>query len=528
MNIQTEQLENHTARLTVEIANDRLEDAKKKAAKKIARQVNIPGFRRGKAPYHVLVQAGLEPQILNEAIDELSQDIYRESLEHAEVDPYGPGSFEDFNLEETPTFVYTVPLQPTVELSDYRSVRVDYEDPEVTEDELERAMKRLQQQQAEVEESEGPVEVGNRVTLDIHSTFADDPAEATAEETADAAEAEEGEEAEADNVPKKGDNFIHEHNARVDLDPDAEPVLPGFIDEVVGANVDDELDFELTVPADYPEYEDIAGRKIQFNVVVQKVETVKLPELDDELAAKITEEEEDGPLTLEQLQERVHENLYNQKLERYREQYVTRVLDEIVGMSEFKFPEMMIEEQIDGMLQDFDQRLRQQGMSLETFRTLTGRTDEEIRADYRDPAIQSIQRTLTMRELVVEEQLDVTDAEIDGRIDEMMAQFGEQAAQIRGMFDTPQMRSNLANELLQQAVLDRIIAIARGEEVPEPGSAPAPAAEVETATEAEEAEEATDAAEDSPAAEVEPEADAVEADANTDEAAPDEEGKTAD
>jgi trigger factor len=99
LNIQTEQLDNHTARFTVEVEQERLDLAKRNAARKIAKQVRIPGFRKGKAPYHILIQNGLESQILNDAIENLSQDIYRDTLEQSDISPYGPGAFEVFKLE---------------------------------------------------------------------------------------------------------------------------------------------------------------------------------------------------------------------------------------------------------------------------------------------------------------------------------------------------------------------------------------------------------------------------------------------
>jgi trigger factor len=472
LNVQTEHLEtDHRARMTVKIDDQRLEKAKKQAARKIAKQVNIPGFRRGKAPYRVLIQNGLGQHILEDALEELSQDIYREIIQDSELEPYGPGTFENFEYEEeVPTFTYTIPLQPEATLGDYRSVRLEFEEPEVTDEELDRAMKRLRQQEALVEESQHPVKVGDRVTVDLHSTFADDPPEDVAEAESDEDEADD----EENEPPIKGATFIHEEETAFDLDPDDEPILPGFIENLIGAEVDEERDFQLTVPDDPDDDEDfyagIEGRLIDVNVIIEKIETVTLPELNDDFAARITENEEDGPLTLLELRVRMREQLYERKLENAKDQYANDVLSEIVEMSEFAFPEVMVEEQIDAMLKDFDQRLRQQGMSLESFMSLTGRDEDDLKADYREPAINGIKRTLVMREVIETEGLSVTNDMVDERIDKMVAQFGEQAAQIRSMFDTPQMRTNIMNEALQDMVTERIIAIARGEEIPEPGA----------------------------------------------------------
>lgn len=453
MKFQTEHLENHTARFTVELDVERFETAKQKAARKIAKQVNIPGFRKGKVPYSVLVRNGLEGHIVNEAIEELTQDVYREALEQSDVEPYGPGSFDDVQFAEeavAPTFIFSVPLQPVVKLGDYRAIRKDYEQPEVTEDMVDEAMENLREREAVVEPSEEPAEVGNRVSLDIHATFADD-----APETDDEAAAQ----------PEKGAMFLHEHDAAYTLNPENEPVLPGFIDEIVGAKAEDELDFELTIPADDEEYEDIAGRKIAFNMVVNKVEKITLPELDDEFAQRVTAEDEEGPFNLEQLREKMQESLKEQLEARAKDAYASEVIDEIVEMSEFSYPEAMIEDQIEDMIKDLGQRLQQQGISLDVFYNITGKSEDELKVEYREPAENSIKRSLILREVLGNESITITEEEINARLDEMVAQFGEQAEQIRAMFDTPRMRESILNDMLQAALIDRIVAIAKGEEI---------------------------------------------------------------
>ncbi len=488
MNIQTEHLENHTARLTVEIGEDRLEKAKRAAAKKIAKQVNIPGFRKGKAPYNIILRNFGEATVINEAVEDLSQDVYREMMEQqAEaIQPYGPGAWEDFKLEPSPTFIYTVPLQPTVELGDYREVRLDYEEPEVDDETVDRAMERMREQEALVEESNQPIVSGNRVTLDIHSEFADESPEDAAdedeaEEAADAAdedagdngESEESGESEAETstedekpVYEKGDQFIHEHDAVVTLNPDEEPVLPGFIAALEGAAIDEEREFELDVPADSEDYEDIAGRKIHFNVTVKKIEVVTLPELNDELAARITEEDDDGPLTLLELRVRMRNQLQEEMERRAKDEYAGKVLDEIVEGATVAYPDLMVEEQVESMLRDLDQRLRQQGMPLETYVQVTGQSMDDVKEQYRDPAINSLKRSLVMGELSRVEEITVKDAQIDVRIDEMLVQFGEQAEGLRSVFDTPQMRDNIANDLLTGNVLERLVLLGRGMEIP--------------------------------------------------------------
>jgi trigger factor len=462
LNVQTEHLEDHTARMTVEVDPERLDRAKQSAAREISKRVRIPGFRKGKAPYRILVQNGLEGEIIRDAVSTLGQEVYREMLDAAEVEPYGPGALEDFELEPAVIFTYSVPLQPTVTLGDYRSVRVDYEDPEVTDEMVDSTMKMFQEQEALVEESSQPAAMGNRVTLDIHSEFADDAPEAVASAGAD--DAEEGDE--QSKSPGMGDTFLHEHDAQVTLDETDDPVLPGFSKMIVGANAGDDVEFELVVPEDDPDYAgEIQGRTIKFSVTVNKVEIVTLPELNDDLAARITKDE-DEPLSLLELRVRTRENIKRNLDQQTREAYANQVLDKIINGASIAYPDMMVEEQIESMLEDLQERLSQRGISLDLYMGVTGKTKEDLQAEYRPQAEESIKRALVFRELINAENIEVAESDIEARIEDMMTEFGgeRQDASIRSMIDNPQMRSMMRSSLLQQRATDRIVAIGKGEE----------------------------------------------------------------
>ena len=497
MNIQTERLEDQTARVTVEIDTERLDTAKQKAAQQISRKVNIPGFRKGKVPYRVLLNYVGEAAILEDAVELLSQEVYKEVLPQTDLIPYGPGVLTDVQSESLPpTFIYVVPLEPTVDLKDYRSIRSPYEEPEVTDKDVNGAMKNLQEQNAVVEESQQPAALNNRVTLDLHSYILNDHKEAEAEVEADesddeAAETtdehdhdeavemtdehdhdhEEGEhdhdhEHERDHQhdnEDEGTPYIHEHDMQLILDEDDEP-QPGFNAEIVGANVGDSREFVLTFPDDAEEYEDMAGKTVRYYVDVKKIESLTLPELTDDFAARVTKDDE-KPLSLLELRIRARENLKTTLDENYRNEYMRKTLDEIVNQADIKFPEAMVADQVDRFLQDFDQRLRQQGITLQDYMKIYQKTPQNMYDDYRDASEQTVRRSLVLRELADAEQLEVTEAGVDAQIEKLVGQFGEdQRDTIRQMFlSQPNMRDSVRSDLLRDAVLDRIIAIAKGE-----------------------------------------------------------------
>lgn len=454
MNIQTERLDNHMARLTVEVEPDRWNSAKQTAARKLSQRLSIPGFRKGKAPYNVVLRYVGEPAIIEDAIEILGNDIYRSALDEAAIEPYTTGSLEDFRLEPAPTYVFSVPLQPEVKLNDYRSIRLEYTAPEITDEDVNQAMTRLQREEAVVEESSRPATVGDRVTADVHANFADGPEPDEADETEDVDE--------AARVPRKGDVFAHQHQAVLDLDPNNEPFLPGFIDALIGAESGSTVEFELSVPETEEYSEEARGRKVNFSVEIAKIENVTLPELNDELAARITKEEE-KPLTLLELRMRVRENMEKQALDQANRDYANQVLDQAVDQAEMAYPEAMVKDRIEEMLKDLDSNLRQQGISLEDYLRITSTERSTVEEQYRANAEQSVRRSLALGEVIVQERLIVTAEEVAARINDMIASFGDSGERLRSLIDTPRQRESLASNVLYEKVMDRLAAIGKGE-----------------------------------------------------------------
>ena len=469
MNVQTDRIDNHKAQFTIEIELEKLDEAKRKAAKKIAKQVRIKGFRKGKAPYRIISQYVGEAAILEEAVELLGNDIYKHALDESKVEPYGPGSLDDFKLDPAPTFIFSVPLQPEVDLKNYADVRVDFEAPEVSDEDVEKALQQMRQQEADVSEEEFTVvEAGHRVTFDLHSEFSDgeEADEEDEEDTEDESDADEDttEAEEEPYVPKKGDNFLHRHDVTVLLDEDEEPIMSGFVAALVGAEIEKEAEFELTVPEDNDDFKDIGGRKVTFHVTVKKIEAVTLPDLDDDFARKVTEADGDEPLDLAGLRKRVRADLEKEALQTAKSEYGDKVLEKIVEGAEIAFPELMTEERIEDMLRDLDRNLQQQGMNLETYMRITGTTKESLQDQYRDNAIESVARTLVLRELVTAQNIEIGDVQIEKHLDGMMMQFGAQGDQFRSLIDTPQMRENILNQLLMDNIMTQLVAIGRGED----------------------------------------------------------------
>jgi len=503
LNIQTETQADHTAKLVVEFDVERLEKAKVKAAKKISNQINIPGFRKGKAPYRLVAKYVGEGSIVDDAMELISNDIYKEALLESKLDPYGPGAVLEYKLDPAPTLIFSVPLQPTVTLNAYRDVRLPYE-PIVVEDiAVEQTFKNLLREHALVEDSSRPAELGNRVTVDLHSFIEssdededEDDEDFTPKELLEAMIAQEAVEElledledddddfddELDNDDELEDDvmdeydhehshehFINDHDAIFDLETEDE-IAPGFSAALVGVMPGETREFELTMPEDDEEY---SGRKIKFEVHVKNVQVVTMPTLNDEFAARVTAQEE-KPLTLLELRLRIRENLERMASEAKNENYSDEALRLMVDQAEVSYPMQMLEDQVQDMMERLDQRLRQQRLTLQDYMSIYRKTPQDMFNDYKPIAETSLKRLLVMREVGRAEQINVTDEELQTRADEMVASVrAEEQSNARNVLEHPMMRDNLREQLTRERIIERVIAIAKGEapELPPPAEA---------------------------------------------------------
>ncbi len=476
MNLKTERIDNHRAQFTIEVEPDQLEDAKQKAARKISRQVRIKGFRKGRAPYRRVAQTVGEGAILEEAVEALGDAVYKQALDESEVLPYGPGAFDDFTLEPAPTFVFTVPLQPEVDLKNYKDLRVDFEEPGVDPDEVDQALKQLQQRAVEtVDENVAVAEAGHRVTIGVESEFVDGEAPEDDEEAAqnelspltqgsqpdaDANSDDEEQAPPAPYIPKLGDAFVNDPNAVIILDPNEDPFTHGFVEHVIGAELGSDVEFELTIPDDDAD-ETIIGRRVSFTVEIKKIEEISIPELDDDFARRLSRNRGDEVMDLPALRASTERELERSKRQEARSQYSGAVLQQMVDGAEIAFPDMMLDEHIDEMIGDFEQNLARQGIKLDDYYRLTNTSKDDLREQHREGALHSLRHTLVLREFARAQGLEATDDDVERRLDVVAAGYGS-SPEIRKLFDTPQMRGNIRNEVVMSLLNEQLVAIGRG------------------------------------------------------------------
>lgn len=430
--VQTELLEKRQAKITVEVDNATRDKEMKSAARRIAKKVRIPGFRPGKAPYNVIRQYYGEAAILEEALESIVQEAYTKALEDAEFEPYAPGNLE--NVEFDPmVLTFTVPLTPTVDLNDYRSVRVDYSIDELEEQEIDDALEDLRERQAEMDEVDRELALGDVAEMDIIGRFTD----------ADEAE----------------EPWLKRENVRIMIKEDATYPLPGFPQEVIGMKADEERSFEIATPDEDEELpEELHGKTVAFEVKCLTVMDFKVPELTDEFAQSVGEFE-----TVEDLRKELTEVRKNQLEQQAREEYLEKIFEELDDIVEMEYPDAMVEHEVELRIEDFDRQLQQSGLKLDDYKTMNKIDDEKLIEDFKPEAERRLRRGLILSTLVEEEKLSVTDDDVEDEIATLTLSYGTEAALARQFFSGDEAKRSIRNQLMTDKALDRLMAIAKGE-----------------------------------------------------------------
>jgi trigger factor len=445
LKIETQTRDDHQVQIVTELDSEELENYKRRAARQIAKQSKIPGFRPGKAPYDVIKRHFGEEAIQQQAIELMVDDVYPKALEEAKVDPSGPGQLEEIVSVDPPKFSFIVPLAPEVELADYRSIRKDYDLPLVSDEDVEKVIRNLQRNYATAEPVERPAEKGDLVYLKISGTLTNP---------------EEGEDAE----------FIRETPLQVVAGEESPETgnwpYEGFSDEVIGASAEEEKQIDYTFPEDST-YERLKGKSVRFDVTIQSVKSLILPDLDDEFAKTLGEFE-----TFEDLTTTVRKQLEENNLHEYDDKYLGDLIDEIVEQATIKYPPHVLDHEVEHIIEALQQDLAQQKMDLETY-LKTRQTDREtfIEDEAKPVAKRRLERSLVLDELARTENIRVENEELQSAVVQRMMEMQGQGTIDFSKYKTAAARQELTNNiamdtagrLMSQHTLLRLKAIASGQ-----------------------------------------------------------------
>lgn len=453
--ITREEKEQRQLGLIIEVDDARFQQEMQKAARKVATQYKIPGFRKGKAPYNIILRHFGVGALVEEFVDELGQEMYKTAIEQEGIEPYGIGSMNNIEMDPLRYHV-TVPLAPEVKLGDYRSLRVEETSVEVDEAEVQARIDQLLERESGYSDVERPSQYGDLMNVDVRAVVLD--------------------------VDGNESETVVMDETDWDITPDAEnPMEPaGFDAALLGMVAGDEKTFEIEWPEASPSM--YAGEKVRFQVVLHSNQAYVKPELTDELAQSV------GPdfQTADDLIARIRENLQEELSDTAGNEFLGSILDQLVEMSEINYPPAAVEMQLDQMMQTTDYRFRQMGIQgLDAYLEMTKQTAEDYRESQREEAVKVLRHNLVLSEIAIAEKVTATDGEIEVQIGQMFGELKEDATdeQIEArkrlveMMKDGASRMSIVERIVTEKTFELVKTIARGQEIPEP------AAEVEVATE---------------------------------------------
>ena len=397
MSVQVEKLEKNMAKLTVEVPAEEVEKALQAAYMKEKNKISIPGFRKGKVPRAMIEKMYGAAVFYEEAANILIQDNYAAAMEESKEDIVSRPTIDIVQIESGKPFIFTaeVAVRPEVTLGKYKGVQVTKIDTTVTDEEVEAALEKEQQKNSRtVTVTDRPAANGDTAVIDFEG-FVDGVAF-------------EG---------GKGENHPLEIGSHSFIDT--------FEDQLVGHNTGDEVEVNVTFPEKY-QAADLAGKPAVFKVKINEIKTKELPELNDEFASEVSEFD-----TLAEYKEDLRKHLEVEKENEAKRTKEDEAIKKIIDKSTMELPEAMIETQCENMINEFAQRIAQSGLSMEQYMQFSGMTIDGLKEQVRPEAETRIKSSLVLEQIAKEENIEVSEDEINAEVEKMAAQYGMEADKLK-------------------------------------------------------------------------------------------------
>ena len=413
MSLQVEKLEKNMAKLTIEVSAEELEKALQNAYQKQKSKISIPGFRKGKVPRQMIEKMYGAEIFYDDAANELIPKAYSDAYDECELDIASQPKIDVVQIEKGKPFIFTaeVAVKPEVTLGEYKGLKVDKVSTRVTQKEVDAKIQEEAEKNARtITVEDRPVQDGDEVILDFEG-FVDGVAF-------------EG---------GKGENYP--------LTIGSGSFIPGFEEQLVGAESGKEVEVNVTFPEDY-HAEDLKGKAAVFKCTVHEIKAKELPEIDDEFAAEVSEFD-----TLDEYKADVKAKIKEQKEAEGKTKKEDQAVEQAVANAEMEIPDAMLDTQVRQMADDFAQRLMQQGLSMEQYFQFTGLTAEKMLEDLRPQALKRIQTRLVLEAIAKAENIEISDEKLDAEIAKMAEAYSMEADKLKeymGENEKKQMKDDMA------------------------------------------------------------------------------------
>ncbi|AKS66912.1 trigger factor [Staphylococcus schleiferi] len=416
-----EKKEGNQGLLQVTVPAEEVDKALDQAFKKVVKQINVPGFRKGKVPRQIFEQRFGVEALYQDAVDILLPKAYSEAVVEADINPVDQPEIEVTQIEKGKPFTFdaTVTVEPEVQLGDYKGLEITKQATELTDEELEQTIEqRLEAMADMVIKEDGQVEEGDTVNLDFDG-YVD------------------------------GEQFEGGQADGYDLEIGSGMFIPGFEEQLVGLKVGEEKEVEVTFPEEY-HAEELAGKPATFKTKINEIKTKEVPELDDELANELDSEADNVEQYKENLRKQLTEQKQTDAENLQKEEAITLATDNAT----VDIPEAMIKTEEDRMVQEFAQRLQQQGLNLETYFQISGQSEEDLRGQMKDDAEQRVKTNLTLAAIAEAENIEVSEEDVDKELQNMSEQFNISVEDIKNTLGNTDI---VKNDVRVKKVIDLLV-----------------------------------------------------------------------
>ncbi len=420
MEVKKTKLEGNKVKLEVTIDSDEVNEALDQAYRKIVKDVELPGFRKGKIPRKVL-EARFGKEVLHsDALDILIPRNYSQAVEESGIKPIDQPEIEDFHIakDEPASFSAEVEVKPEVKLGEYTGFDIEREEIEIDEEDIEKQVERLQEEHSQLASVDREdVQFGDHVVIDYEGFVEGEPISGGSAE-----------------------EFV--------LEIGSGDFIPGFEEELIGLEVREEPhEIEITFPEDYDE--DLAGQDAIFKVTIKEIKEKEVPELNDEFIEEVTEFE-----TLEEYKENLHKDMLEYREHQQKHELEDKILEKAAENAEVDVPEKMVESELDKIQQQMSQNLQSQGIDLDTYFEYQNLTEEEWRAQNRDIAARRAKQNLVLEAIAAKEGIEVSEEEIEEKLEEIAEESEQDIEQIKAFFQRQGQLESMKHGMKMEKTID--------------------------------------------------------------------------
>lgn len=418
MSVQVEKQEKNMAKLTIEVSAEKVEKAIQSAYQKERKHINIPGFRKGKAPRQLIEKMYGKEVFYNEALDNLLPTAYAEALEECEEEVVSRPKISIEQMESGKALIFTasVALKPEAILGEYKGVQVEKPVIEVLDAEIEAEITKEREANARtITVDDRAVMDGDMIILDYAGSV--------------------------DGVAFEGGTATNQ-----ELTIGSKRFIPGFEEQLIGAAIDEEREIQVTFPEEY-HAKDLAGKEAVFKCLIHEIKVKELPEVDDEFAQEVSEFD-----TLDAYKEDIKEKLFKDKEAEAKRAKEDAVIQKIIEGASMEIPDAMIDFQTEQMLEEFGQRIQMQGMSIEQYFQITGMTEENYKEQVKPRAKQNIESRLVLEAVAKAENLEATDEDLEAEMVRMADMYKMELDKVKEMMGDFQKDEIKKDIVLQKAI----------------------------------------------------------------------------